>query len=532
MLASPDSALKNALKPPTLLSSALCLPRPCAMVNRLHMPSSFRAPTLFRTRHSLIRLRSFHLSPSPVETAASPSLKSRSITDLNVLPANAAIPLRGSTLVTLAVIASIFFIMSISLAFLGAGIEDPTFRTTLDEVAAASPGVVLIGESVDVDVDEPSITVRWSILACGPEYVLPESAGVHGSEVCGLPSLPLRIFVDNSLEPAATYDPSTIPVNKKTGHRRNIQNLVQFDSDHVLDVHDARLYPFDTYFLTSTLRAVGFSNESIPIQKLAAVDVMSSFNIWITDMESFSKTNQEAIFPSRDMDMHVWRPGSARFFAVLLFAVGWLLTLISVGHVILARRVSGMKPLLKHLVSSGAIVFSIPQLRNSMPDAPGLDGVLIDEIGYFPQMIISSISTIILLLILAVREFDIIGLQAETQHNRSIQLPSTSPHSSTCRSYPKRTFIGSRYPSPNPPSWYSRPPRSPNPDSSLAEVAEWERDRMSRHLAGQFVFPPVSMHRPQTSSQATVRPFHRKTRTMTKIMEAGEAPPFHWANDS
>ena len=56
--------------------------------------------------------------------------------------------------------------------------------------------IVLIGESVDVDVDEPSITIRWSILACGPGYVLPESSGIHGSDSCGLPTFPILIFVD------------------------------------------------------------------------------------------------------------------------------------------------------------------------------------------------------------------------------------------------------------------------------------------------------------------------------------------------
>ncbi len=150
--------------------------------------------------------------------------------------------------------------------------------------------------------------------------------------------------------------------------------MVQFDSDHVIDVHNARLYPFDSYFLTSTLRAVGFSNESIPIQKLATIDMMSSFDIGTNDMESFSKAEDGTILPSRDIDMQVARPGSARFFTLLLFTISWVLTHVAIGHVLLARRMSGMKPLLKHLVSSGAILISIPQLRNSMPDAPGLDG--------------------------------------------------------------------------------------------------------------------------------------------------------------
>jgi len=161
----------------------------------------------------------------------------------------------------------------------------------------------------------------------------------------------------------------------------SIQNLVQFDSDHVLDVHDARLYPFDTYFLTSTFRAITFPNGSLPIQKLITVDVISSFNIWTIDMESFSKTNDGTVLLSRDMDMHVWRPGSARLFALFLFTISWLLTHVTIGHVLLARRISGRKSLLKHLASAGAILISIPQLRNSMPDAPGLDGELNTILG-------------------------------------------------------------------------------------------------------------------------------------------------------
>lgn len=194
------------------------------MTSRFHMPSSFRVPAFFRPRRSFHRLRSFHLSPA--EATANVRLATRQATmggtesqsatkKIRPIPANLVIPLRGSTIVTLAIMASLFFIISISFAFLGADVEDPYFKTTLNKVAESSPGVcslssyyvdqyfyiidiqiVLIGESVDVDVDEPSITIRWSILACGQGYVLPESNGVHGSNVCGLPSLPLRIFVD------------------------------------------------------------------------------------------------------------------------------------------------------------------------------------------------------------------------------------------------------------------------------------------------------------------------------------------------
>ncbi len=55
---------------------------------------------------------------------------------------------------------------------------------------------MLIGDNVDVDVDEPAVTVRWSLVACGETYVLPGSEGTHGSSSCGIPNVPLNIYVD------------------------------------------------------------------------------------------------------------------------------------------------------------------------------------------------------------------------------------------------------------------------------------------------------------------------------------------------
>lgn len=181
------------------------------------MPA-FRLPTLFNSRRSFHRLRSFHLSPAEaaaIQLSTSPKIDPRppSPTKIaEVLPRNVAIPMRGATIAKIALIISLVFISTISLAFIGGSVVDEYFELELNALANTSPGVcyflltsghslifsqiVLIGESVDVDVDEPSVTVRWSIIACGEEFVLPGSTGVHGSDLCGLPSQPLFFFVD------------------------------------------------------------------------------------------------------------------------------------------------------------------------------------------------------------------------------------------------------------------------------------------------------------------------------------------------
>ena len=53
-----------------------------------------------------------------------------------------------------------------------------------------------VDSDVDVDVDEPAVTVRWSLIACGQAYILPGSEGTHGSSLCGIPNVPLDIYVD------------------------------------------------------------------------------------------------------------------------------------------------------------------------------------------------------------------------------------------------------------------------------------------------------------------------------------------------
>ncbi|KIM43209.1 hypothetical protein M413DRAFT_398230 [Hebeloma cylindrosporum] len=362
--------------------------------------------------------------------------------------------------------------------------------------------VVLIGESVDVDIDEPSITIRWSVLACGGDCILPGSAGVHGSNNCGLPTFPIHLYIDSDDKPIATYDPSEIPFDRDTGHRRSIQNLVQFDSDHVLDVHEARLYPFDTYTLSSTIRATSFDKQTIPIRKIATIDMTSSFNIETIDVASFSTLANGTEDVSRDFDMHVTRPNEARFFTLLLFTVAWILAHVTIGHVLIARRLHRLKALFPHIISSGAILMAVPQLRNSMPDAPGLDGVLIDCIGFFPQMVIVGLSTITLLLILVVREVD---------NMQNIPLTPAAPSM-----HRQRPTLISQFP---------RPPRGP---CTSMEIAQWEMRRLIKHLKGEYVFPPIKpSHRLQPPD--TAKSSHRRVKTMSKIMEAGEVS--HWSED-
>lgn len=55
---------------------------------------------------------------------------------------------------------------------------------------------MFLGEDVDVDIDEPSIDIRWSVVACGSGNYLDGSQGIHGAANCGLPNQYLSVLVD------------------------------------------------------------------------------------------------------------------------------------------------------------------------------------------------------------------------------------------------------------------------------------------------------------------------------------------------
>jgi len=157
-------------------------------------------------------------------------------------------------------------------------------------------------------------------------------------------------------------------------------------------------------------------------------------------------------------------------------------------------------------------------------------------------MVIVGICTITLLLILVVREFDnfkpsqinrppSISFPARFSISRhmhmaakrsSVTLPQL--HHQSQYSYPHHRDSGSQL---------IQPPRTPNANSSSVDIAQWEMHRLLKQLKGQYVFPPVKpSHRIQPSEDHGKAGGHRRVKTMSKIMEAGEVPHSHWSGDS
>lgn len=154
--------------------------------------------------------------------------------------------------------------------------------------------------------------------------------------------------------------------------------MFQFDDDHVLDVHEARMYPFDTYHLTASFKVVAAAdNQTLPLEKLATISQTSSFTIVTKDSSSFVQNTDDTERASRDLDMWVSRPADARAYTMLLFGSSWMLAHATVGLIALSWNLDSAEKTTKYLALTFVVIVLIPQMRNAMPDAPGLDGEFI-----------------------------------------------------------------------------------------------------------------------------------------------------------
>ncbi|KAH6912706.1 hypothetical protein BKA70DRAFT_772704 [Coprinopsis sp. MPI-PUGE-AT-0042] len=463
---------------------------------------------------SFFHLRSFHLSPFSIEDGDSTASSSPTCLPLTTggPGRRTRIAGRGSTVIALSTLASLIFIFTIAIVLVGRTAESLSYLTSaLGDAARFSPGIVLVGDEVNVDIDERSVAIRWSLLACGNSFVLLGSKGMLGAATCGLPASPFDVFADSDMEPSIKYDPKSVPFDDATGRRKRPEAAFQFKTSHLLDTHEARQYPFDTYHLGMELRASN-ANTSLPISRVFIVDVARNFHVESRDLRSYLDVDGFK-FATQHVDVTFKRPASTRLFTLLLFMIGWLLAHINVGQVIMARKSTGTQSLVICLAISGGTIMVVPQLRNSMPGAPGSDNILIDCIGFFPQMAVTGLCLVALLLLLAVREWDYISASQHIEERMSRE-------NKFC--FADRPLV-TPTPSPRPAR-----PRRPPPLNLSGTTAIWTRqgsERASKSARGEYLFPALSAATPPPLTPASPwKPCHKRNKTprAMSLMEAGE----------
>jgi hypothetical protein len=193
-------------------------------------------------------------------------------------------------------------------------------------------------------------------------------------------------------------------------------------------------YPWDIYFLTTVFIAVNHENNaSLPILKLALVDSANDFypNFGDSATSYFNGTNN---ISSQTLSLSLTRTPLVKSFDLTIYFVNWLLT----GTVLFITIAAfyGKKEMPEvFLLFPVTVILTVPSLRALMVDSPAfgevsscwlcttliqsehsITGILIgdlslipnmndsetynpiDIIGLFPQMIIVSLCSVVLLL--------------------------------------------------------------------------------------------------------------------------------------
>lgn len=138
-----------------------------------------------------------------------------------------------------------------------------------------------------------------------------------------------------------------------------------------------------------------------------------------------------------------------------------------------------------------------------------------DCIGFFPQMILSGLAVIILLIMLVSREFD--GTDSSSPLPYSYAPLPSSPTSPTTPTTPVTPFKGSSSRKLSKSEWTPTTGRT-----SSIHIAHNDLSRLIRHLNGEFVFPPPSS---PTTPEAQI---HRRNRS--ERSESDYEPSYWMAN--
>ena len=120
--------------------------------------------------------------------------------------------------------------------------------------------------------------------------------------------------------------------------------------------------------------------KDVPVSVIGipVIKEMPSFTITSFDTD-ISITIDEDRFPARQLEVKIERPAHARLYAMIIFGINWAFCHFSCGIALISvfqRSQVGSKDMLKRVLGAHAILIVIPQLRETMPDAPGHDGKL------------------------------------------------------------------------------------------------------------------------------------------------------------
>lgn len=149
----------------------------------------------------------------------------------------------------------------------------------------------------------------------------------------------------------------------------------QFQTNHLIEISSWNgldqqyAYPFDTYFLDSSVIALDSStNESLPLLTYYPVDVTNNFSPYVLQDLATQSASNGTITTSRFMRMTFRRTAFTQFFVMSLFIVNWALTAVVLYITLRANEGDDVGESILLLPLS--VIVTIPALRALWVGAP------------------------------------------------------------------------------------------------------------------------------------------------------------------
>ncbi|TDL22523.1 hypothetical protein BD410DRAFT_788335 [Rickenella mellea] len=279
---------------------------------------------------------------------------------------------------------------------------------SLDRIPETSSGVILVADIFNMDLDAQILSVRWSIMgACGSSFTINKTDGCSRNSL----GVPINLYLNenatttwNATIPALQYNPSVIinPLPAQYISRRNLIPASVSEVDISIDPflpytvfkkQSTLYYPFDMIHSDVSLLAINPStNATVPI--VTVIGYGSIVN-WI-GLADFGQAPPlpDSNVPQFFATLTTYRQSPVIGVVLLIFVTNWLLSLAIVYMTVLVTL--GRKVNTQLILASTTVLFSIPQIRSSMPEAPPF-GAFIDIGGYFINLGLVSVCTSILL---------------------------------------------------------------------------------------------------------------------------------------
>jgi len=194
----------------------------------------------------------------------------------------------------------------------------------------------------------------------------------------------------NQTQVAAFPDPIEIIVQQQTFNFSANANL----PDHAFSLSapgNPNNYPFDWYNATLFINAGSIqTDQGLPLVVFTQGAVQGF--IYTTQFQSFAEDGSAV-----SISFVVQRSTTTRVFAIIIFLLMWLLSL-SIFIAAMSVWFRGKNAELPMVSISTALLFALPNIRNSQPGVPSPVGTTEDMVGFFWNILLVAASAVFLLI--------------------------------------------------------------------------------------------------------------------------------------